>query len=469
MNDTLKRALAALDEPWPPGVDVLDVLRQRRSGVKNALDSILAGPVAEQRDLRASEQRDFDNAAETIRKLDDRIAELSDTDARRTLAAQTRVAAGAAGTENTMSSTTTNPRGTVYQRTPGAPSFFRDLASARLQGDPAAAERLARSAAESRALGNTGAAGGSGGDFAPPAWLVDEFVKLARPGRVTADRCTKLPLPSGVSSVNIPRVATGTTTAVQSTQNTAVSQTDMTTNSLTSGIVTIAGKQVVSLQLLDQSGVALDQVILGDLAADAAKQLDLQVLTGTGTGGQVTGILNVSGAQAITYTQATPAVAGAGGFYATVNKAISSVATSRFASPDCIVMHPRRWSWVAAAFDGQNRPLVSPSGNAFNQVADSTSVDAQGPVGQMAGLPVYLDPNIPVNLGAGTNEDRVLVARMADLYLWESQVAMETFTQPYADSMGVLFRAHQYLSFQGARYPVSIAIISGTGLVAPVY
>lgn len=464
MNPSLKRALEICDAPGVPGVDVLAQMRSRRTAVKDALDAILVIPTAEQRDLRASESRDFDRAAETIRSIDERIDELEATQTRSNFAAETTRMSGMSGLQ---SGYVTDPA--VYRRdNPAGPSFFRDLASARLQGDPDAGERLVRNNREVRALGNTGAAGGSGGEFAPPAWFLEQFVKLARPGRVVADRATKMPLPSGVSSVNIPRVATGTTTAVQTTQNTAVSQTDLTTTALTSGIVTIAGKQVVSRQLLDQSGLDLDMVILGDLAADAAKQVDLQVISGSGVS-QVTGILNVAGITQVAYTQATPAVAGTGGFYATLNKAISAIATARFAPPDCILMHPRRWSWVAAAFDGQNRPLVSPSGNAFNQVAEAGNVDAQGPVGQMAGLPVYLDANIPTNLGAGTNQDPVIVARMSDLFLWESPVNMQVFEQPYADSMGVLYRAHEYLSFQGGRYPASIAIVNGTGTVLPVY
>ncbi len=89
--------------------------------------------------------------------------------------------------------------------------------------------------------------------MAPPAWLESEFVALARAARVTADRLTKRPLPSGVSSVNIPKVTGGTATSVQTTQNTTVAAVDPTTSALSSGITTIAGKVVVSLQLLNRA------------------------------------------------------------------------------------------------------------------------------------------------------------------------------------------------------------------------
>jgi hypothetical protein len=121
--------------------------------------------------------------------------------------------------------------------------------------------------------------------------------------------------------------------------------------------------------------------------------------------------------------------------------------------------------------DHDQRPvrLPSPSGNAFTQVADAGAVAAQGPVGSMAGLPVYLDPNIAINTGTGSNQDSVLVMKADDLYLWETSITMATFEQPYSDSMGVLFRVHGYSAMIASRFPASIAVISGTGLVTPTY
>lgn len=300
--------------------------------------------------------------------------------------------------------------------------------------------------------------------------MIDEYVALARPGRVTANLFTRDALPSGVSSVNIPRVATGTTVAPQTTQNTAVSQTDVTTNSLTSSIVTVAGKQVVSLQLLEQSGIPFDKVILQDLSLAYAAQLDVQALTGSGTSGNLRGLSGASGLTVQTYTQTTPAVAGAGGLYAQIMQAVSKVYTTRYLAPDTILMHPRRWSWIAASFDSQNRPLIVPSGSAYNPVGVQTAELAEGRVGEMGGLAVYVDPNIPTNLGAGTNQDVVYVFRRGDVFLWETpEPAMETFMEPYADSMGVLFRLYAYSALIPDRYGSSIVQINGTGLVTPTF
>jgi hypothetical protein len=46
---------------------------------------------------------------------------------------------------------------------------------------------------------------------------------------------------------------------------------------------------------------------------------------------------------------------------------------------------------------------------------------------------------------------------------------METFTAPYADSAGVLFRALGYAAFIPSRFTTSLSVITGTGLVTPSY
>ena len=443
-------------------------LRDRRAVIKGQLDALVAGAEARtDKNFSPTETARFDGLLGDLRAADEAIADTDAAEAVQTRAAQARAAAGEGGTQRWSVA----GEAATYRPDNGL-SFFRDLVSSK-KGDFDAAQRLQRNnaemALERRALGNTGGTGGSGGEMAPPAFLVDEFVALARAARVTADRLTKRPLPPGVSSVNIPKVTGGTATSVQGTQNTTVAAVDPTTSQLSSGITTIAGKVVVSLQLISQSPVALDEMLLGDLAADYARTLDLQVISGTGAGGQLLGLLNVAGIQQVAFTQATPSVTGAGGYYATVNKAISAVATSRFLPPSCILMHPRRWSWVAAAFDSSGRPLVSPSGNAFNQVAAASAVAAQGPVGEMAGLPVFTDANLPTNLGAGLNQDPTLVMRAEDVYLWETEPTLASFDAPYSDSLGVLFRAHGFSALIGSRYPASIAVVNGTGTVTPAY
>jgi hypothetical protein len=49
-------------------------------------------------------------------------------------------------------------------------------------------------------------------------------------------------------------------------------------------------------------------------------------------------------------------------------------------------------------------------------------VDSQQVVGQMQGVAIVTDPNIPTTLDAGSNQDVIYVTRSSDLKLWESGI-----------------------------------------------
>jgi HK97 family phage major capsid protein len=397
----------------------------------------------------------------------ERVSELTVAEQREGNAARSRVELGQTGPM--QGGATHIGGGETYHRGNTSPSFFKDLWYSQ-RGDANAADRLRRNNSETgleaRALGNTGAAGGAGGEFAPPAWLVQEYVKLARAGRVTADLFHHEPLPLGVSTVNLPKVATGTSTAVQATQNTALSQTDLTSTSLASGVSTIGGKQVVSQQLIDQSGIAFDKVLLEDLTADFSRQLGTQALTGLGTGGQLRGFLTPSSASVLTWTTATPTATA---FYGRLAQLQGTINGTRFKAPDAVVMHPRRWAWFASYVDTAGRPLVAPTAGGFNVMANPDAIQGVGHVGSVLGMDVFTDANIPTNLGTGTNQDIVLMMPRDDIWLFESDLRAEAFTAPYADTLAVLFRVFNYSAQIPDRYLASLGQISGTALVTPVF
>ncbi|MFG2145532.1 phage major capsid protein [Streptomyces sp. NPDC048696] len=461
-------------------------LKERRADEKAELDRILNTAQRAKRGLTPAEHAAFDRSEARLKDYTERIDELTEQalrdaeagqTARKYLSAPLTRSSGMPGTPRAASGWSVTGEPEVYTRA-GA-SFFRDLWQARQHQDRDALDRLDHNnklsldrrrtaSGESRALSTVNSAGG---EFVPPLWLEEEWVALARPGRVTADLCASDVLPPGTDVINLPKVSGGTATAQQATQNTAIQQTDMTTTSVSSPVITIAGGQTVSLQLIEQSPINVDGVILADLAADYAAKLDQEVLSGTGAAGHVTGLLVMSGAQAVTWTQATPALAGSGGLYGKLASTLQAIHTARYAPPDAIVMHPRRWAWCSAQSDTQNRPMIvpGPAGpiNAMGVNADLPA--AQGPVGTLLGLPVFTDPNIPTNLGAGTNEDRIILTRRSDLYLWESHLRAEALPQTYAQNLSMFVRLYNYAAFIPHRYPQATGIISGTGLVTPTF
>lgn len=356
--------------------------------------------------------------------------------------------------------------GHTYNQGDPHTSWVRDMVAGNLRGDGAAVERLRRNneevTLETRALSNTATAGG---EWVPPLWLVTEGLRLARAGRVVADQIGHMDLPPGTDSISLPRVATGTAVDLQATENTAVQETDATTGSITADVATIAGQQTLSVQMVDQSPAPIDRVILQDLLAALAVRTDTFVISNNAT--NKVGLLSVSGLNSVTYTDASPTVAE---LYPKVADAIQRVHTGRYLPPSRIFMHPRRWAWFTAAADTTGRPLVVPVAQMPQNVAAAMGdVTSEGFVGSLQGLPVYVDANIPINLGLGTDEDRIIITRAEDQILMESLPHANVFREPLAAQLSVLLVVHRYVALHASRYPKSISVISGTGLVTPTF
>lgn len=454
------------------GNAILDALHESRDAKQKELDTLLEKVNGEKRTaLTETEETTFNEIREALDGLDDRIKDVTELAKRAADAAEARRLAGEVGNP------AVNEPNPIYRKgDPHSPSFFRDLAAlglnrAELAGHDTKSmsevrDRLAQSQ-ETRA-GDMTTVAGAGGEFAPPAWHIGEFAALARAGRVTADLCQKDVLPPGISSINLPKVSTGTTAGVQATQNSALSDTAMTTTSVSSGITTIGGKQIVSMQLLQQSGIPFDRVILQDLAKAYAVQVDTQVLYGSNASGQVRGL--VGAATNTAFTTATPApasVTNANSLYYVVSKVAAAVQAAIFETANAIVMHPNRWAWILGSVDSNSRPLVIPAGPQFNGLGNPSGPVAQGFAGTFGGYNVYTDPNISTTANSATNQDEIYVLRTDELWLYESAVQAASFDATYADNASILFRVLGYMAFIPNRYSGAVQSIRGTGLVAP--
>lgn len=357
----------------------------------------------------------------------------------------------------------------VYRPDRPERSYFRDLYLSKQKGDREATDRLSqhslavRSEKEKRDITTTDTAGG---EFVPPLHLVNEYIAKARAGRITADLCSKFALPPGTDSINFPAITTGTKTAAQATQNTGLQETNLVTAIVTAPVTTIGGIQDVSVQLVEQSPIAFDQVIFSDLIAAQALAVGTSVINDTGGSGTLEGFRSVDTVNTITYTDASPTA------QETVSKiadGISQVATKRFLPADAIVMHPRRWYALASAA-ATGFPVVARQNAAVNTVGQAGETAAEGLVGNILGLPVFIDPNIPTTLGAGTDEDIIIVSRFADAYLFESTPKAEVFRETLSAEATVRFRLYGYVAFTAERYVgVDTSIVTGTGLVAPTF
>ena len=351
-------------------------------------------------------------------------------------------------------------------REKGPHGFFADLYRATIKGDYGAQARLRRHQDEMRIeRRDLDTTTNDGIEFVPPAHLQDQWAELARAGRTFGNFVPNLGAPPS-NRFTLPKVNSGTVTAVQTADNAAISETDLEPVEVTFSTATIAGMQDMSQQLLDFSNPAMDTVIAQDLAADYAQKLDVQLISGSGSAGQVEGILTNSNVNSVTYTQATPTVAN---LYPKLSDAVNQVWTNRFEAPDAWFMHPRRWAWILAALDSSNRPLVAPV-SPMNPVGGFTALNAEGIVGSLLGLPVYLDANIPTTQGAGTNQDAIILTRRADNTFFETGTPrVETFREVGSANLTVRIRAYGYIAYSVGRFPKGHAKITGTGLVAPTF
>lgn len=432
---------------------ILEHLREQRATTYAPAKAVIDLAENEDRDLTDTELVEVRDLSARLAPIDVRIAELVDLETRN------------AAAEHIPTVRVKSEPMTYSEHSPT--SYVRDMILAQTRNDPDAWSRLHRHAAEVNVeRRDITRVDGAGGEFVPPLWLIDAFVDVARPGRVIADLVSSMPLPGGTDSINIPKVSTSPAVAAQTADNAAVQETDEVTTSVAMPVRTIAGQQDVAIQLIEQSPLAggIDRLIFGQLAADYERYLGTQLWNGSGASGQVTGILGTSGIGAVTYTDASPTVPE---LYLPLAQAVNSVHTLAFKPATAIVMHPRRWNWMTSALDTSNRPLVVPTANGpYMAIGVKEGLAAQGgPVGSVLGLPVYLDATMPINLGAGTNEDRIVVAYLPDAWLMEGALRTRVLPDVLSANLTVRFQLYRYVAFTAARLPVAFAAISGTGLV----
>lgn len=349
-------------------------------------------------------------------------------------------------------------------------SFIQDVIS-RTFGDMDAAQRLSRHSNEERTERGNGlesrAVGTSAlGAIVVPQYLVDLVAPLARAGRPTADICNIMALPTEGMTVEIPRITTGTSAAVQATQNSAVDETNLDETTLSVPVVTIAGQQTISVQGLSR-GRGTEQIVVRDLVSAYNTALNAQILDGSGSSGQHRGILNTSSIQSVTYTDASPTAAEA---YPKLFDLIQKIQSGVYAGVSHFIMHPRRWNWFAASV-GTSFPFLQLASNPQGAAGQFGAPSYGGVVGNLAGVPVILDGSIPTADGAGTNEDVIIGVSAGELHLWEDAGAplFIRADQTNAASLGVTLVAFGFSAFTAGRYPGAHGTITGTGLVTPTF
>ncbi len=446
----------------------LDKVIERRDAVKVELDAVLEAVAAENRtDLTEDESAKVDALVEESRSLDSKIEKLTAQAAADAKASEARSAVAevampkVGGAKVTREARTYTPEAEV--------SFVKDAFSAKFGNDYAAQERLARHTREEEIERRDVGTGNFAG-LVIPQYLVDLAAPLARAGRPTADFATnKMILPPAGMTLNISRMTTGTSTAVQAAENDAISETNADDTLLTVNVRTIAGQQDISKQAIER-GTGIDSFIIADLIRGWHTTLDNQILNGDGTSGSILGLSNTVGIGAVTYTDASPTAAE---LYPKLADAYQKIQTGAFMNPTHWVMHPRRLAFLLASVDNSGRPLVVPTLNGpMNAYATGAGQAFYGNSGySLMGLPIVADANVTTTAGAGTNEDEIYCVTAPEFHLWEqagSPFALN-FDATGAGSLTIKSVVYGYAAATAGRYPAAFSKISGTGLATPTF
>lgn len=279
---------------------------------------------------------------------------------------------------------------------------------------------------------------------AAPSFVGDLWAQAlrARAPLATALETSGRQLPQGEMAVKAPRVTTGATTTVQATQNTSVNIANLVLTTASGPIATTAGYIDASAQVVELSGLdgsLFDEAVTRELAAAYAAALETQIVQGTGASGQLAGLLATSGVTTVTYTDASPSPAK--NWSQAVQQAVSTAHTAAGAPPDLIALHPRRGRYIASG-------------------------DRTAPAWPVATVAETL--GMPTNQGAGTNEDRIVIARSEYVHLLTRLPTLTVHEDSAADTLTVRYRVYGMAGLIVTQ-PAAVTIVSGTGLTAPVF
>jgi HK97 family phage major capsid protein len=445
----------------------LDKVVERRDAVKAEMDAILEAVAAENRtDLTAEETEKVDALVAESRSLDEKIEKFTAQAEADKKAAEARSAVAEVAMPKVGGATVTREARTYTPESGN--SFVKDAFAAQFKSDFAAQERLARHMRE-EAIERRDVSTANFDGLVVPQYLVDLAAPLARAGRPFLDfATTKRTLPASGMTLNISRMTTGTSTAVQVTQNDAVSETDADDTLLTINVRTIAGQQDLSRQAIER-GSGIDTFVVADLIRSWHTTLDAQCLNGAGTAGTIKG-LRASGGNAVAFSTTSPTAAL---LYPKLADAVQQVQSNVFTNPTHWLMHPRRLAFLAAAVDTSGRPLVVPTANGpMNATATGAGVFGYSNSGYtLLGLPVITDANIGTTYGSSTNEDEIYLVDANEMHLWEqpgSPFALR-FDATGAGNLTIKTVVYGFAAFTAERYPKAASIISGAGLAAPTF
>ena len=240
-------------------------------------------------------------------------------------------------------------------------------------------------------------------------------------------------------------------------------------------LYTMAGIAAISRQLSRSADPAIAEILAKDLSMLLGNLEEQLVYTGTGTG-QPRGIVNTTG------TSAPLAPVGAGTAQVVGLAIIDGmidlagvIATNYYGPVTGAVMRPSRLASLIQLKDNNNNYILNPAGQFHAPISNIPSGgDFDGSTFNLLGFPIAQSTNLPVNLGAGTNQDCIIMANWSEAHWfqrWDQQLDSSDIASDGAGVSSfatnrVLFRLEEIAGFSAERYPAAFGVLTGVGMIS---
>lgn len=294
---------------------------------------------------------------------------------------------------------------------------------------------------DNRAVGTTGA-------MIPVGYHGSYFDQLRKRTAVLAAGPVLIPMEEQ-GSLKVPAV-TGSVTVGGIAEAGEISASDPTLSTITLDPKKFAAMTLVNREAVEDSNPNLREVVSNSLIRDMAVALDAQLVTGSGSGQNLTGLRNIAS------TTAGPST-GTDGAALSFDHLADTLGAYDGANLDpdraAWIMHSRTWSSVRKLVDDQSRPLVS---------VDPTS-DVRV---TLWGKPVYISNSLSVAETVGSSSDcsTILLCDMSQIVVGVSRAIEVVMSEHYA------FANDQIAIRVTARYdigaPQPTAIVKTVGIRA---
>lgn len=400
-------------------------LRSERAELNTKLQA-LAKIEADGGSLNAEQLQEFTSLEAQISDLSAKLARAEAAEKAAALSA-VPVAEGAQGVQGPPASRMGGGDGREQVKGAGMAQMVRLLAAA--QGNQQLAAQLAKE-------GNFGAdvqmalstvTAGAGGVLVPTN-MATEVIESLRPASVIR-KMGVISLPLNNGNLTMPRISGNTVVGYIGTE-TDIPLTGMTFADTKLSAKKMAALVPVSNDLLRMSGVnpRVDQLVANDLATSMGLSEDLHFIRADGTGVLPKGLRYWAIAQNL-----VPAPAMAGIDLQDIDLYLGGMMlrleTANVQMQSCgWLMHPRVLRWLQALRDGNGN-------KAYPEIEQ----------GMLKGYPVGLSNQIPVNLGAGSNQTEIYFVNFADCMIGEDMDLVIDFSKEatYKDGGGEVVSAFQ--------------------------